>query len=60
MKNTILILSVLAAFACKNESTKSHETMVLEPVTKTEVVRELSQQDEMMQEYYAPQSSDNR
>jgi hypothetical protein len=60
MKNTILILSVLAVFAFKNKSTKSQETMVLEPVTKTEVVRARSQQDKMMQEYYAPQSSDDQ
>lgn len=60
MKNAMLILSVLALFACQNKSTKSQEIMVPEPVTKTEVVGERSQDDKRMQELYAPQSSDDQ
>ena len=60
MKNTMLILSVLALFACNNKSTKSQAIMVPEPVTKTEVIGERSQEDKRMQELYAPQSSDDQ
>lgn len=60
MKNTMLILSVLALFACNNKSTKSQAIMVPKPVTKTEVVGEPSQEDQSMQELYAPQSSDDQ